>query len=68
MGLDVPDPVHLYQIRHRTGSGNLPGLFNSVNAGKVNKHTQKKKQREKKQQTDKNKQQIKQQQLATMIL
>ena len=29
MGLDVnvPDPVHLYQIWYRTGYGNLPGLF-----------------------------------------
>ena len=26
MELDVPDPVHFYHIRYRTGSDNLPGL------------------------------------------
>ena len=29
MDLVVPDPVHLYQIRYHTGSGNLPGLIKS---------------------------------------
>ena len=28
VALDIPDPVHLYQIWYRIGSGNLPGLSN----------------------------------------
>ena len=39
MGLDVPDPVHLYHIRYRTGSGNLPGLLNVAGNRNKNKQT-----------------------------